>query len=556
MTIFTSPYPSVAPFPELTIAQFICSNPYNVDPNSIIIIEGGKGVGKGRRLTFQDYCDAIKTSAAGVANLFPELERGDILGVLSTNTLEMAALCIGISGAGFVPAQVNPSATPPELAHSFKLVEPLGPKVIFVHPDLIAGAQEGIKLCNFPRTPKLVSMLPSTSIPREVSFTLQDVLKSGQEKPRELAKLVKPAKDTLGMIFYSSGTTGAFKGVMLSHLNLVSNAKQIVGPSTEALGPHATMVSFLPLYHSYGLCVTMTGAPISGTKVVHLEKFDLEIFLSAIEEHRATNCNIVPPVALALAKHPIVDKYDLSSIKSFAIAAAPTKLELVNILRKRLNCAVVQGYGLTESSPGSHQLQAAEEAQDGSVGRLFPDMECRIVGTDGKDVGVNEEGEIVMRGPNIMMGYIRNPEATAATVKDGWLYTGDIGRRNEGGYYWIVDRLKELVKVRGFQVAPAELEGVLLSHPKVLDCAVHATYDDEKATEFPRAFIVVDPKLRTAETAAEIQTYVSDRVAHYKRLLGGVFFLDEIPKNGSGKILRRMLPKNPAPPAVSVAAKL
>ncbi|KAL8278491.1 hypothetical protein RQP46_009181 [Phenoliferia psychrophenolica] len=518
---------------HLIVVGFITSNPYNVPPSKVIILEGGGT----RSLTFQDYCDAMANTAAGVAASFPELAPGDVVGVLSTNTLEMTSLILGLSGAGLVPAMVPPAATPPELAHSFKLVAPDGPKVIFVHPALIAGAKEGIALAGFARMPKLVSMLPGTPGLPSVQ---------GRLNPRPLTNLSKPARDTLAMIFYSSGTTGPFKGVQLSHRNLIANAKQIVATSPETFRPESTMLSFLPLYHSYGLISTILGAPLSGTLNVHLEKFEPELFLSSIQKHKVTNISIVPPVALLMAKHPMVDNYDLSSLQSLGISAAPTKKELMDLLRKRLNVKVVQGYGMTEASPGTHQLVPSLEFEgEGSVGQLFPDMECRIVNAEGKDVGNDEEGEIVLRGPNIMLGYINNPAATADAIRDGWLHTGDVGvRRSDKGFYWIVDRLKELIKVRGFQVAPAELEGILLSLPMVQDCAVTAFYDDDKATEFPRAFVVVaSDKDRTPAMAAEIRALVDSRVAHYKWLVGGVHFLDAIPKNGSGKILRRLLPK-------------
>ncbi|KAM0756337.1 acetyl-CoA synthetase-like protein [Meredithblackwellia eburnea MCA 4105] len=551
--IYGSSWDSIGPIPELTIAQFITSNPYKVDPNKVIIIDGNGT----RRLTHADYCNDIKAAASGLRNLFSTLERGDIVAIVSTNTLDMPSLAIGVTGAGCVPAMINPAATPPELVHSFNLVEPLGPKVMFVHPNLIDGVRKAIKLANYKRTPIIVSMLPS----RATQYTLADVQASGRKSPRPLAALIKPAKYTLGMVFYSSGTTGAFKGVMLSHRNLVSNGMQIVKANPDQFGPNQVHVSFLALYHSYGLAAVMSTPPLTGTTVVHLEKYDFKKYLQAIQDHKGTRLNIVPPVALSLAKDPLVEKYDLSSLQNLSIGAAPTKLELVNLLRKKLGVKITQTYGLTETSPGSHTLGGEFEHHNGSVGRLIPDMECRLIDDEGNDVGPNEEGQasslfisslvILLRGPNIMMGYIRNPEATASTIQDGWLHTGDIGRRTPEGFYWIVDRLKELIKVRGFQVAPAELEGILLSHPKIRDCAVKGVYDGDKATEFPRAFLVVDPQFRNQATADEVRNWVDGQVTYYKKLNGGIFFLDEIPKNASGKILRRLLPKDPAPPLPS-----
>ncbi|KAI5479618.1 hypothetical protein MNV49_003355 [Pseudohyphozyma bogoriensis] len=540
MTIFKSHWPSIQPLPDTTIVEFFISNPWNVPQDRTIVFDGTTP-DSSRSFTYKEYVDDMVATGSGIRHLLPDVQPGDLVSVLTPNTIQLPSFALGITSSGAIPCMTSSAATPSELAHAFSLVEPAGPKVIFVHPTLIANASEAISLCKgFTRTPKLVSMLEEGN---EGLMTIQAILKAGRENP--LAPLPAATSSKLAMIYYSSGTTGKFKAVELSHGNLIANALQLTTTNPEIFGEKAVLASFLPISHSYGLCIQTIGCALSGTPTVHMAGFDLPLYLSVVQKFKVTTSPIVPPVALALAKHPLVDKYDTSSLECLTISAAPTKRELADALRKRLKVKVVQGYGMTEASPATHQLLGSQENQHGSVGRLLPDMEAKIIGEDGKELGIDQEGELVLRGPNVMLGYRNNPEATAEAIRDGWLHTGDIARRNADGFYWIVDRKKELIKVRGFQVAPADLEGLLISCPLVLDCAVVATYDDSKATEFPRAFVVVEPSNRTPAKAREIQHYVDSKVAHYKRLLGGVFFLDEIPKNASGKILRRLLPKEP-----------
>ena len=294
----------------------------------------------------------------------------------------------------------------------------------------------------------------------------------------------------------------------------------------------------LPFFHIYGMQVLMNGLLAQGVTIITVPRFDLEQVLGLIQDQRVTRFFAVPPIVLALAKHPLVDSYDLSSLRQIFSGAAPLSAELALEAGARVGCEVVQGYGMTEMSPVSH-LTPPGQFKAGTCGVTVPNAECRIVDpVTGADQPVDGEGELWVRGPMVMKGYLNNPEATALTVDaDGWLHTGDIGAIDADGHMTIVDRVKELIKVKGFQVAPAELEALLLTHPSIADAAVIGIPDEESG-EVPRAFIVVKPQ--QSLTADEVTDFTRQHVATYK-VVHDVVFTEAIPKSASGKILRRML---------------
>jgi acyl-CoA synthetase (AMP-forming)/AMP-acid ligase II len=275
-----------------------------------------------------------------------------------------------------------------------------------------------------------------------------------------------------------------------------------------------------------------------GATVVTLPRFDFEQVLKTMQDYRVTFAHLVPPIVLAMSKSPLVDGYDLSSLHTIFSGAAPLGEELARACAERLGCAVVQGYGMTETSPATH-LSSKAHNKPGSVGLCVPNMECRLVSVEtGEEVGAGERGEIHVRGPQVMKGYLGLPEATAQTVDaEGWLHTGDVALVDEEGFFFIVDRAKELIKYKAFQVAPAELEAVLLTHPSVADAAVIPS-PDEEAGEVPKAFVVVKEGHGMSE--AEVLGYVASHVAPYKKVRR-VEFVTQIPKSPSGKILRRLL---------------
>ena len=346
---------------------------------------------------------------------------------------------------------------------------------------------------------------------------------------------IDPREDLVALP-YSSGTTGLPKGVMLTHHNLVSNMCQMEGLSyfTE----NDTLIAVLPMFHIYGLVVILNLGLRQGSTIVTLPRFELELFLQTLQKYEVTLAHLVPPIVLALSKHPIVDQYPLPKVRTIFCGAAPLDESLTRACMERLGCDIRQGYGMTETSPVTHSSPAnPNQVKFGSVGVAAPNTECKIVDLEtGAALGPNQEGEICVRGPQIMKGYLNRPEATAATIDtDQWLHTGDIGYADADGHFFIVDRAKELIKYKGFQVPPAELEGVLLTHPAISDAAVIPCPDDE-AGEVPKAFVV----LKGEATPDEIMAFVNERVAAYKKVRS-VEFIDKIPKSASGKILRRVL---------------
>jgi 4-coumarate--CoA ligase len=334
---------------------------------------------------------------------------------------------------------------------------------------------------------------------------------------------------------YSSGTTGLPKGVMLSHRNLVANVNQSL--ALREVQPGETTVAFLPFFHIYGMTILMNMFLAAGARIVTMPRFDLAEFLTHIQTYKMRQVYIVPPVAVALAKHPMVDDFDLSSIQQLFSGAAPLGPEMTQAVAARIGCDVVQGYGMTEMSPVSHASDF-KTSKPGSVGLAAPNTECRIVDPEsGQDLGIDQPGELWVRGPQVMLGYLNKPDATAETIQEGWLKTGDLADVDADGYFFIRDRLKELIKVKGFQVAPAELEAELLGLPEVADAAVIGV-PNEEAGEVPIAFIV--PTAGSAIDPEAIRSALRLRLASYK-VPAQIRQLDVIPKSASGKILRRVL---------------
>jgi len=323
---------------------------------------------------------------------------------------------------------------------------------------------------------------------------------------------------------------------MLTHYNLVANLCQMDG--LDYFCESDTLICVLPLFHIYGLVVILNMGLHMGATIVMMARFELEDFLQAARDYEVSLAHLVPPIVLALSKNPIVDKYQLPKLKTIFSGAAPLGEELTRACMQRLNCDIRQGYGMTETSPVTHSSPSRpEHTKFGSVGFAAPNTECKILDlATGIALGTRQEGELCVRGPQVMKGYLNRPEATAQTIdSERWLHTGDIAYVDEDGHFFIVDRAKELIKYKGFQVPPAELEAILLTHPCVADAAV-IPYPDDEAGELPKAFIV----LRAPAQAEDILKFVSDRVAPCKKIRL-VEFIDQIPKSASGKILRRVL---------------
>ena len=508
--IHKSPFPDVD-IPDVPLTEFVLRHAERL-AGEPALIEGASG----RTLTYGEFAGAVKSLAGGLVSR--GFGKGDVLAIMAPNLPEYAVAFHGTAYAGGTVTTVNPTYTAGEVKHQ---LQDSGAKLLVtvgLFADVAKQAAEGTGV------EEIYTLDPSDLS----AFT--DLLGA------PLAEQVPVDANDVVALPYSSGTTGLSKGVMLTHHNLIANLVQCA--AVMKIDEGETVLSFLPFFHIYGMQVLMNGALCQGGKVVTMPRFDLEQFLGHCQEYEVKRCFVVPPVVLALAKHPAVDNYDLSSVKSMFSGAAPLGGELAEAAGKRLGCEVVQGYGMTELSPVSHSTPDGQY-KAGTIGLLVPSTECRIVDPDtGKDLGVGEDGEIWVRGPQVMPGYLNNEQATRDTIdEDGWLHTGDIGHVDDDGHFTIVDRLKELIKYKGFQVPPAELEALLVTHPAVADAAVIGIPDDE-AGELPKGFIALKPG---AEASVEdIQSFVAENVATYKQLRL-VEFVDEIPKSASGKILRRML---------------
>ncbi|NPA06312.1 MAG: 4-coumarate--CoA ligase family protein [Chloroflexi bacterium] len=513
MGVYRSPWPDVQ-IPEMSLPELALQNVARY-ADKPALIDGPSG----RVVTYQQLATMADRFAAGMAAR--GLQPGDVFAIFSPNLPEYPAVFHGVLKAGGIVTTANPLYTAQELHH--QLVDS-GAKYIITIPPFIERVKEAIQGTGV----KEIFVFGEA----EGATSLAEVLKTDAPLPQVT---INPAED-IAVLPYSSGTTGLPKGVMLTHRNLVANIVQAA--AIEGVTDQDVLIGVLPFYHIYGMTVILNYALYRGSTVITMPRFDLETFLKLIETYRITRMHLVPPIILALAKHPLVEKYDLSSVKYIVSGAAPLAPEVAKAAAARLDCVVKQGYGLTESSPVTN-LNPDDPAKIklASVGPLVPNTEARVVDVStGKDVAPGELGEIWIRGPQVMKGYLNKPEATAKTLDaEGWLHTGDVGYVDEDGYFYIVDRIKELIKYKGYQVAPAELEAILLSHPAVADAAVIPSPDPE-AGEVPKAFVVKKADV----TADELMAYVAERVAPYKKIRR-LEFVDQIPKSPSGKILRRVL---------------
>ncbi|MGA5386404.1 4-coumarate--CoA ligase family protein [Streptomyces pseudogriseolus] len=480
----------------------------------------------GTTLTYEQLDRFHRRVAAGLAEA--GVRKGDVLALHSPNTIAFPTAFYAATRAGASVTTVHPLATPEEFAKQLR--DCAAHWIVTVSP-LLDSARRAAELAGGVRE---IFVCDSASGHR----SLIDMLASTAPEP---AVGIDPAEDVAALP-YSSGTTGIPKGVMLTHRQIATNLAQLQ-PAITA-GPGDRVLAVLPFFHIYGLTALMNAPLRHGATVVVLPRFDLEQFLAAVQNYRITALYVAPPIVLALAKHPLVAEYDLSSLKYVISAAAPLDAHLAAACARRLGLPPVgQAYGMTELSPGTHvvPLDLMEEAPPGTVGKLIAGTEMRIVSLDdpGKDLGPGESGEILIRGPQVMKGYLGRPDATAAMIdEDGWLHTGDVGHADDDGWLFVVDRVKELIKYKGFQVAPAELEALLLTHPGVADAAVIGVYNED-GNEVPHAFVVRHPSAPDL-TEGEVMLHVAERVAPYKRVRH-VTFIDGVPRAASGKILRREL---------------
>ncbi len=523
--IFRSPYGDVA-VPQTSLPAFVLATRGRGERAAVV------DAASGRTLTYDELAGAVRRVASALTAR--GLAKGEVLAIWCPNGPDFVIAYYGALAAGAVVTTINPMATAQEgerqLAHA-------GARWLVTTEDLLAAkAGKAAAAAGVAEVFAVGDAAPATPFAE---------LLAGGEADQPVA--VDP--DDPALLPFSSGTTGLPKGVVLTHRNLV--ASLCATAHVHRVRADDTVVAVLPLFHIYGMQIAMNLALRAGATVVTLPRFDLPAFLRLVQDYRVTRADVVPPIVLALAKHPAVEDYDLSSLRVITSAAAPLGEDLAHACAIRLGCRVKQAYGMTELGGGSHFAPDEGRDEPASIGPPLPGVECRVVDcATGADLGPGALGELLVRTQAAMRGYLGDDAATASTIDDdGWVHTGDVVSVDVGGWFTVVDRVKELIKYNGYQVPPAELEAVLVTHRGVADVAVVAGRDEEGA-EVPKAFVV----RRAPVSEDELQHFVADRVAPYKRIRQ-VEFVDEIPKSPSGKILRRVLVERShtayAPPAVA-----
>ena len=523
--------------PNLTLPEFVLGRAGRLGPHRALV-----EADTGREMSYAELDDAVRAVAGGLFD--HDVRQDDVVALCAPNSIEFVLAWYAASSIGAIVAALNPASTADELTHQLRQA---GARWLVTTSDLYED-----KLRDVAEAAGIAeSYLIGGAGERTGKATGFDALRDGVDagpppvmvSPRDLAFLP-----------FSSGTTGLPKSVMLTHRNLVANLCQM--RRAHRLREDDVVLATLPLFHIFGFQVTLNLSLAAGATVVILPRYDLKALLNAIQTYGVTRAEVVPPIVLGLANSELVDRYYLASLRTLTAGAAPLTAELAGACAARIGCRVKQGYGMTELGGASHIApDDGPDCPDG-IGPALPGVECRVVDPDaGSDSGRGEPGELWIRSESATRGYLDDPQATATLIDaGGWVHTGDIVTVDGDGWFRVTDRIKELIKYKGFQVAPAELEGILLSHPAVADVAVVRSLD-EHAGEVPKAFVVP----RGPVAADELMAWVAQRVAHYKRIRR-VEFVERIPKAPSGKILRRLLVEperttraldGPAAPAVA-----
>jgi acyl-CoA synthetase (AMP-forming)/AMP-acid ligase II len=496
--------------PELDLVSFVLRHSGRLAGRPAVI-DGASG----RTVTYGELAGGVERVAAGLAAR--GFGRGDVLALHLPNIPEFPVVFHGALRAGGSVSPASPLFTAAELARQLRST---GAGLLITVGPLAAVAREAA----------VQAGVDDVIVLGEPSFG--ELMAAGGAPPES-----RPDPNEVAVMLSSSGTTGLPKAVQLTHAALVANLVQMAVPFPIEEGER--VLGLAPFFHSMGLCCVLNHALASGGAVVALARFDLEVMLRAMETHGVQQALVAPPLLAALARHPRVSSFDLSALRTVGSGGAPAGAALERAVAERLDCLVGQGYGITEASTlvAVSPLADPSLVRPGSVGLLVGGTEAKVVDPrSGAALPAGEDGELWVRGPQLMAGYRDDPEATAATIDaDGWLHTGDLGHIDKDGSIFLVDRLKELIKVRGFQVAPAELEAVLVTHPAVVDAAVIGV-PDERDGERPKAFVVSRGPL----DREELNLYVAERVAPYKRL-GAIEEIDELPRSLTGKLLRRVL---------------
>ncbi|MGV0678129.1 4-coumarate--CoA ligase family protein [Mycolicibacterium fortuitum] len=519
---FASPFPDVD-LPTVSVYDYLFADMSPADANRIAMVDAKSGA----ETSYGDLVSRIDSFAGGLAAR--GIGVGDVVALLSPNSSSFAIAFHGILRAGATATTVNALFTARDIT---KQLKDSGARLLVTVNALLPQALEGALEAGLT----------------EDEVVVLDGAGLGAEGPAPQVGF-DPATH-LAALPYSSGTTANPKGVMLTHANLTANVAQI--RPLQGMTSDDRLLAVLPFFHIYGMTVLLNAALHARAQLVIMPSFDLTEFLDNIATRRCTFVYIAPPVAVALAKHPMVDSYDLSSLRAVLSGAASLDADLGRAVAERLSCTVSQGYGMSELSPVSHitphdggLATVGTVAPLDSCGWTVPNGVSKLVDPDtGKEIdipaeGLSATGELWFKGPNVMAGYLNNESATHETIDaDGFLHTGDLAQVDANGCVYVVDRLKELIKYKGYQVPPAELEAVLLGHPGIADAAVIGVQDHESGEEVPKAFVVKQPSSELS--AEEVMAFVAGLVAPYKKVRQ-VEFIDAIPKSSAGKILRREL---------------
>ncbi|CAH1173699.1 unnamed protein product [Phaedon cochleariae] len=495
----------------------------------------------GRNYTYSQLRTKSKNFGSSLRKKL-KLQKNDVIAMLLPNVPEFPIVALGAIRAGLICTTINPLYTPEEIARQ---LTDSSAKVIITLNDFWPLARAAVQSTKTDIPVLTVDTKQGQSTPAG-AINFSEFTDNAVDFPRA-------ATSSEDVIFlpYSSGTTGLPKGVQLTHSNIVSNICQLHHPELnlfrETTADYQEVCpAVLPMFHIYGLTVLCWNLLSLGIKITTLPKFEPEMYIKSLRKYKPSTLYVVPPIAIFLAKHPAVKPEDLDSVEYLINGAAPLgKLDEEELIKKaNRDIAVLQGYGLTETSPAVLTIWPNMKKMpgiEGALGLPLANTQVKLVAIDdptGTPLGPNQTGELLVKGPQVMKGYLNRPKENEETFLDGWLRTGDMMYYNDEGFLFITDRLKELIKVKGFQVAPAELEEIVRNFPDVTDAAVIGV-PDPKVGEVPRVYIVTRPGAKI--DFDKLNEHVNSKVANYKQLKGGICVIDSIPKNATGKILRREL---------------